>query len=81
MKLPDPQTQVMTIGVREFLSDTGKTAMELFKTVLDFYAIQPDKTKDGGNDKFFFSMKFNGAKMFVCANEVGGLTVMLPEEY
>lgn len=81
MKLPDPTKLVVTIGVNEMLKDLGKQPFLLEAKVLEFYAIQPDQNIDGGNDKFFFSMKFFGVKLFAAENEIGGLTIMLPEEY
>lgn len=42
---------------------------------------QPDVCTDGGNDKDFFSFIFRGIKMFAAKNEIGGLTIMLPNEY
>ena len=81
MSLPNPDNQTYTIGVASFLREIGKSTSELFDKVHEFYKIQPDECFDGGNDKFFFSMKFYGQKFFVATNELNGLTIMLPEEY
>ena len=32
-------------------------------------------------DRDFFSIKFRGVLLFVTSNDLGGLTVMLPDEY
>ena len=42
---------------------------------------EPDVCTDGGNDKHFFTIAFRGVEYFVAENEVGGLTVMRPDEY
>lgn len=54
---------------------------ELIAEIQKNYDIQPDIDLKGGNDKDFFSMNWRHTKFFVCANERGGLTIMLPTEY
>ncbi len=53
----------------------------LFLSILENYNKQPDFCDDGGDDKSFFAFKHAGVKMFAQENEVGGLTIMLPDEY
>lgn len=78
--LPNPTLQSFTVGVRtkQQLQDHQS---DLWAEVIRQYRLQPIESKNGGNDKYFFSFIFYGVKLFVAANEVNGLTVMLPEEY
>lgn len=88
MKLPNPNQLVYTVGV---MNEQGKGfdrreydymfTKGLSLAVLDSYNSEPDECLDGGNDKRFFTTIFRGVKYFVAENEVGGLTVMLPDEY
>lgn len=80
MNLPDPLKQVITLGVKEAFTESNHLG-DLWAEVITQYKKQPNVCIDGGNDKEFFSFTFYGMKLFVVANEIGGLTVMLPEEY
>jgi hypothetical protein len=75
--MTNPFNQFTTPGVRAKFDSLG----DLWVAVLEAYKKQPDVCLDGGNDKEFFSMVFKKVKLFVAANEINGLTVMLPEEY
>ena len=80
MNLPSATRQIITSGVNnapEFIDHQG----DLWVAVVEEFNRQPDECTDGGNDKHFFSMTFQGVKLFVAENEVGGLTIMKPEEY
>ncbi len=55
--------------------------MAIANLVKEQFDKEPDQCFDGGNDKSFFTITFRRKKLFVAANEVDGLTVMLPEEY
>jgi hypothetical protein len=77
-KLPDPTKLFMTSTVHSMFIDT---LMELASAVFIKYSEQPDECLDGGNDKRFFSFKFKGTKLWAEENEVGGLTILLPEEH
>lgn len=79
--LPNPNTLTFTSGVLMTLRDLGQDSSNLMRKVKEFYDIQPDYCFDGGNDKFFFSMKAYGERFFVAGNEINGLTIMLPNEY
>ena len=74
---------VLTIGVdillHEVDTDLMRAAFE--RALINARDVQPDKVTDGGNDKDFFDFKWQGTKLWAVRNEVGGLTVMLPEEY
>ena len=78
--LPDPTKLYMTRGVAAWVRDRLDTDY-LAGRVREAYNQQADNVTDGGNDKFFFSMAIYDQRFFVAANEVGGLTIMLPEEY
>lgn len=78
MNLPNPFKQVYTIGI---LSEFDNQISNLWAEVIREYKKQPNDCFDGGNDKRFFTVNFENKKLFVAENEVGGLTVMLPEEY
>lgn len=80
MKLTDPHKQFITIGISAMFGPDDSLS-DLYPRVIEEYYKQPDRCTDGGNDKEFFSFKFNGVKIFVAANEANGLTVMLPDEY
>jgi hypothetical protein len=84
--LPNPNKLTMTIGVMNMQKKDEPEGDYLFqptlaKAVKEQFEKEPDKCTDGGNDKYFFSMMFRNVKLFVAANEVNGLTIMLPEEY
>lgn len=79
--LPNEIKQVYTSGVMHWLKEQGREEKELWQEVILTSRMHPAVVTDGGNDKYFFSMTFYGQKFFAAANEVGGLTVMLPEEY
>lgn len=84
--LPDPTKLGMTMGVIS-MQRTGEPdgdylfAPALARVIQEQFAKEPDECLDGGNDKRFFVLHFRGTKLFAAENEVGGLTVMLPEEY
>lgn len=87
-KLPDPEKLVYTIGVMSMQgigfdnkADDYMFTRCLALAVLDKYKLMPDECNDGGNDKRFFTVIFRSKKLFCAENEVGGLTIMLPEEY
>jgi len=80
MKLPNPFSQFITPGIRAKFEKSNHLG-DLWVEVIAQYKNQPDECLDGGNDKLFFSFKFKNVKLFVAANEINGLTVMLPEEY
>ena len=85
----NPDLITMTIGVSSMQGkgfDGGADEDYLFqsclkKVIKEQFEKEPDKCTDGGNDKEFFVVYFREKKIFVAVNEVGGLTVMLPEEY
>jgi hypothetical protein len=86
--LPDPTKLMMTRGVSALqgVGFENRASDYLFPVVLNqavkkAYDGEPDTCFDGGNDKYFFTLVFRGQKLFVAANEVNGLTIMLPEEY
>ena len=78
--LPDPDKMYMTAGVAAWAKPRLHLTY-LASRVQEAYEQQPDTVTDGGNDKFFFSTVIHGQRFFVAANEIGGLTIMLPEEY
>ena len=78
--LPDPTKLYMTAGVAAWVRDRLDTDY-LIGRVREAYNQQPDTAADGGNDKFFFSFMIGAQRFFVAANERGGLTIMLPDEY
>jgi hypothetical protein len=78
--LPDPTKLYMTRGVQAWATPRIHLTY-LAGRVQEAYQQQPDTVLDGGNDKFFFSLAIYDQRFFVAANEVGGLTIMLPEEY
>lgn len=80
MQLPNACHLFLTRGVHDWALETGVLGCLLF-SVLKEFGKQPDRVKNGGNDKFFFSMACCNKRLFVAANEVNGLTVMFPEEY
>jgi hypothetical protein len=92
--LPDTNKLFFTQGVMALLEkpDDGYAGQLLNQARLVIcirrqYQIEPDTSFDGGNDKYFFTVQYpdgeseKGKKLFIAANEVGGLTVMLPSEY
>ncbi len=79
--LPNAHKLTVTRGLLEFLRDTDTPTELLYERLLETYEGQPDENFDGGNDKHFFTFNLAGQKFFAAENEVGGLTVMLPEEY
>jgi hypothetical protein len=86
--LPNPTNLVTTQGVLALRGigfnspeDDYLFAPALAKAVQTAFNAEPDECTDGGNDKHFFSFTFRGTKLFAAENEVGGLTIMLPEEY
>jgi len=81
INLPDPNKLVVTRGVLDLLEKEGLGYLQLDRKIYETYKEQPDECLDGGNDKRFFSFYFISTKLFAAENEVGGLTVMLPEEY
>ena len=54
---------------------------KLLEAVKAEYDKMPEVSTNGENDKSFFTVTWRGTKMFVAQNELGGLTIMLPEEY
>jgi hypothetical protein len=80
MNIPNPFKQSLTIGAKtEF---EKKNALgDLWVEVIRNFREQPDSCDDGGNDKNFFSFTFKDIRVFAVHNEIGGLTIMLPEEY
>ena len=80
MKLPNPWKQVCTRGVMAYYEPKNMLG-DLWVAVIEEYQKQPNQRTNGDNDKFFFSFTFGGERLFVAANEIGGLTIMLPEEY
>lgn len=80
MAIPNQFKQTLTQGVMALCKEDGSTA-ELYGLVIKAFGAMPDNVRDGGNDKSFFTVFFRNTKLFVAANEVNGLTVMLPEEY
>ena len=80
MDLPNPQRLMLTRGVCAAYPTRGQLEY-LISAVCDEYRKQPDRVTDGGNDKFFFSFTIDDRKLFAAANELGGLTIMFPEEY
>ena len=83
---PLPKTDlrfvVITVGVVNLLYRMKEDRPALYYEMLEEYKKQPDVCLDGGNDKYFFTMDFRGrVKLFVAVNEIGGLTIMLPNEY
>lgn len=84
----DPTKLTITRGIQA-MQGKGFDSVEddyLFAPVLGSlvnkeFEKQPDECVDGGNDKHFFTVEFRGTKLFVVENEVGGLTIMLPDEY
>ncbi len=80
MKLPNPMLLSVTAGVWAWCADFLSIDLFAHEVRKEFYK-QPDEATDGGNDKFFFSFSINGQRFFAAANEIGGLTVMFPEEY
>lgn len=86
MNLPDVNKLTMTQGVLSLCKIDDGDASYLYtpalaNTVRKNYEEQVDAIFDGSNDKSFFSFEFRGVKLFAAANEVNGLTIMLPEEY
>lgn len=86
MNIPDPRKLMMTRGVLSMKKESEPEGDYLFqialsRTILSQFEKEPAECTDGGNDKFFFTVIFRGEKLFIAANEVGGLTVMKPEEY
>ena len=78
----------ITIGVQAMqgIGFTKKDDDYLFehnlqKAVMTQFFLEPNENTTGGNNKRFFVLHFRGIKLFVAENEVGGLTVMIPEEY
>ena len=87
-KLPDPNKLVYTIGVMAMQGvgfdkkdDDYMFTKSISLEVWDKYREVPDEDLTGGEDKCFFTFHFRGKKLFAAENEVGGLTIMLPEEY
>jgi len=76
----NPFTQTLTPGVIEAFTKLNALG-DLWVAVLEEFKNQPDESQNGGNDKYFFSFLFKGIKLFAAANEINGLTIMLPEEY
>lgn len=86
--IPNPTNLVMTQGTASLKGKGFDSGLDdyLFDIILsravgEEFRKQPDICTDGGNDKSFFSLNFRGTKLWAVANEVGGLTIMLPEEY
>jgi hypothetical protein len=80
--LPNPDKLIYTVGVKNFVQDHRMYSIySLSNEVKKAYQNEPDEVTDGGNDKHFFSFTWLDQKFFVAENEIGGLTVMLPEEY
>lgn len=84
----NPANIVVTCGVMALQGKGFENSDEdyLFRPVLskivnEQFEKEPEECLDGGNDKSFFAVVFRGMKLFCAANEVNGLTVMLPEEY
>jgi hypothetical protein len=77
--LPNPTILFVTRGVDSMFSieELG----ELPSIVFMEYNDQLDECLDGGNDKRFFSFKFNNIELWAEENEIGGLTILLPEEH
>ena len=78
---PDPNKLVITIGVSYWMEQENFPGYLLPRIVINEFKKQPDEDIDGGNDKRFFVFKSRNQKFFVAENEIGGLTIMLPEEY
>lgn len=53
----------------------------LVEAAREAYNDQPDICLDGGNDKEFYTFEWRNTKFFAAANEVNGITIMLPNEY
>jgi len=86
MRLPNPQNLTITSGVQalqgvDAVGEDLSFRSELERCVCKCYKKMPDMSINGENDKTFFVLKFRGTKLFAVENEIGGLTIMLPEEY
>jgi hypothetical protein len=88
MTIPNPNLLTFTRGVYSQQGVGFKTKEDdymfprfLSLAVKEAFNKEPDECTDGGNNKFFFTVIYRDIKYFVAANEVGGLTVMLPDEY
>lgn len=86
--IPDINKIMLTSGVAGMqgkgfnsYSEDYMFQIALSKAIREEFEKMPDEVFDGGNDKHFFVVMFRGTKLFVAENEIGGLTVMLPEEY
>lgn len=82
--LPNPVKITCTKKVIDTL--TGQQFVKLPTLIWEEYQKQPDEDLKGGNDKRFFTIELEDKgiykyKLWVVANEVGGVTVMFPEEY
>ena len=78
--LPTPFEQSITPGIRATFEKTDNLG-DLWAEVIKQYKLQPNECLDGGDDKFFFAFTFKDVKLFAVANEINGLTIMLPGEY
>lgn len=79
--LPNFNKIMVTTGVDVLLANDKANMVQLHDAVYNAYKEQPDTDYEGGNDKSFFAFTFCSTKLWAVANEVNGLTVMLPEEY
>ena len=81
--LPNPFRLTVTAGLQAELEEKSIFFPDFLARIIKTYKDQPDTCFDGGNDKYFFTVRFDqlGGKLFACANEVGGITVMFPSEY
>ena len=88
MNTPNPEKIMYTQGVMSMKgigfknpNDDYMFSRALWLEMWDKFRDMPDVCTDGGNDKHFFTFNFRGKKLFAAENEIGGLTIMLPNEY
>ena len=81
MKNVNPFKPMMTMGVSALIETRKSSYLDLMIPMIREFRKQPKVCLDGGDDREFFSFECLGTKLFAVANEVGGLTLMLPEEY
>lgn len=81
--IPNPMKTMATIGVTSMQEGDEDYMFRIALNVAmrNEFQVMPDVCTDGGNDKHFFSFTFRGKTLFAAENEIGGLTIMLPEEY
>jgi hypothetical protein len=80
-QLPDPKKLTLTVGVERWLNQEEFPVYLFPRIIENAFKAEPDTCFDGGNDKYFFTFVSCEQKFFAALNEIGGLTIMLPEEY